>query len=69
MPKCRIKKYYLDLPPPPRSPSWCAYEVGMIAAHLIRKHHAKKWQVHYLLGMLHKRYLVNLARLRKDKFE
>jgi hypothetical protein len=41
----------------------------MIAAHLIRKQHAKKWQVHYLFGMLHERYLMNLPRLKRDKNE
>jgi hypothetical protein len=67
MPKFRTKKHYTSLPLPPCSPNWCAFEAGMIAAQLIRKHHAKKWQVHYLLGMLHERYLVSLPRLKKDK--
>jgi hypothetical protein len=37
----------------------------MIAAHLLRKHKARKWQVKYLVGMLIESYLLSLPRLKK----
>jgi hypothetical protein len=43
MSKRRVQKQYLHLPPPPRTPSWCAFEAGRITAQLIRKHNARKW--------------------------
>jgi hypothetical protein len=67
MAKHKSKKGYTHLPLSPRSPNWCAFEAIAIVAHLIRKQHAKKWQVDYLLGMLHERFIVSLPRLRRDK--
>jgi hypothetical protein len=66
MPRHRVAKHYINLPPPPHTPNWCAYEAGMITQHLVRKHNAHKWQVHYLLGMLHESYLLSLPRLKTD---
>ena len=66
MVKYRIQNQYLLLPPPSCTPNWCAYEAGMIAAHLLRKHKARKWQVKYLVGMLTKSYLLSLLRLKRD---
>jgi hypothetical protein len=42
------------------------YDGAIIAAHLIRKQNAHKWQVDYLLGMLDESYLLSLPRLKKD---
>jgi hypothetical protein len=67
MARHRVKKQYINLPPPPRTPNRCAYEAGAIVAYLVRKHNARKWQVHYLIGMLHESYLLSLPRLKKDK--
>jgi hypothetical protein len=67
MGKHRVQMQYLNLPPPPRPPSWCASEVGRIVTHLIRKHNARKWQVQYLTGMLNESYLLQLPRLKRDK--
>jgi hypothetical protein len=38
----------------------------MIAQHLVRKNNVQKWQVHYLISMLYKSYLLSLRRLKKD---
>jgi hypothetical protein len=37
----------------------------MIGQHLVRKYNARKWQVLYLVGMLHESYLLRLPRLKK----
>jgi hypothetical protein len=39
----------------------------MVSSHLIKKHNARKWQVDYLVGMLHELYLLSLPRLKRDK--
>jgi hypothetical protein len=69
MPKPRVREHYTYLPPPPPMPQWCANEAAEIASHLTRKHRARKWQLEYLLGMLHERYLVSLPRLKRDTTE
>jgi hypothetical protein len=66
MAKHRVRKQYINLPPPPPTPSWYPYDAGMIASHLIRTHNAKKWHVYYLIGMLHESYLLSLLRLKRD---
>jgi hypothetical protein len=66
MARHRVRKQYINLPPPPRTPNWCDYEAGMIGKQLVRQHNAHKWQVHYLIGMLHESYLLSLPRLKKD---
>jgi hypothetical protein len=66
MARHRVKRKFINLPPPPRTPNWCAYEAGAITAHLVRKQNAREWQVDYLIGMLHKWYLLSLPRLKKD---
>jgi hypothetical protein len=64
MPQHIWKKQYVNLPPLPRHPSWCAYDTTIIAAHLIRKQNVQKWQVDYILGMLDESYLLSLPRLK-----
>jgi hypothetical protein len=41
--KCKLRNQYTHLPAPPPSPSWCVHEAGLIADHLVRKQHAKKF--------------------------
>jgi hypothetical protein len=67
MPKPKAKKHYTHLPPPPRSPTWYIDEAATIAAHNLQDYKAKKWQVEYMLGMLHESYICILPRLKKDK--
>jgi hypothetical protein len=38
-----------------------------ISDHLSKKHHARKWQIQYLLAMLNESYIVKLPRLKRDK--
>jgi hypothetical protein len=66
MPKPRMKQLYDHLLPPPLPPPWCAEDAAKISEHLIKRHHARKWQVEYLLAMLNESYIVSLPRLKRD---
>lgn len=67
MAKRRIKKQYINLPPLPHTLYWCAFEATVIEKHLIKEYNARKWQVHYCIGMLYESYLLSLFRLKRDK--
>jgi len=64
--KMSRKRDFNHLPYPRPSPSWCAREVGVIAAHLLTQQRARQWQIQYMLPMLDENYLMSLPKLQKD---